>query len=171
MSKPTPKKTTTKPKRPKGAPTKYNPELGDKICELMIDGRGLHSIGEEIGVNAGTIMRWCIKHNEFRDNYARACEERMQTLSERIYKLLDDGHAVACDPECGNTRLQAVKLEIDTIKWLLVKLMPKKYGDRSSVEMTGAEGAPLVPEPVPQGQLAELAGMIASARDKISHDA
>lgn len=165
------RKNQEKPKKKMGAPSKYTPELAEKICELMAEGRGLQSIGAKVGVNAGTIMRWCNSNNEFRESYARACEERIQTLSERIYQLLEEGHAVACDPECGNTRLQAVKLEIDTIKWLLVKLLPKKYGDRSAVEMTGAEGKPLVPEPVPQGQLAELAGMIASARAKITPDA
>lgn len=42
-------------------------------------------------------------------------------------------------PEIGGTMLQAVKLEIDTLKWMLAKLMPKKYGDRAALALEGGE--------------------------------
>ena len=88
-------------------------------------------------------------------------------MEDKFIDLCQKAHEVALDPECGRERVQAIRVEIDTLKWLLAKMLPKKYGDRAAIEMTGAEGKPLVPEPVPQGPLAELAVMLAEARAKI----
>ena len=53
--------------------------------------------------------------------------------------LVEKGHEVAPRAEIGGTMLQAVKLEIDTLKWMLAKLMPKKYGDRAALALEGGE--------------------------------
>ena len=164
------KKAPAKPGR-KGPPSLYTDELADQICGLISEGKTNTEAAREAGIGHSTLHRWIKDNQEMRDKYARACEIRLAMLADKLQELTQQGHVVACDPDSGNTRLQAIKLEIDTIKWTLSKLMPKVYGDRSAVEMTGAEGKPLVPEPVPQGQLAELAGMIASARAKITPDA
>ena len=36
--------------------------------------------------------------------------------------------------------VQAVKLAIDTRKWVLSKRLPKKYGDRMGLELSGKDG-------------------------------
>lgn len=36
------------------------------------------------------------------------------------------------------------RLAVDTRKWLLSRWSPKRYGDRSALEVTGKDGAPLV---------------------------
>ena len=36
------------------------------------------------------------------------------------------------------------RLSVDSMKWLLSKLAPKKYGDKLQTEITGAEGGPLI---------------------------
>ena len=38
------------------------------------------------------------------------------------------------------------RVRIDARKWAAGKLAPKKYGDKSTTEVTGADGAPLMPE-------------------------
>jgi hypothetical protein len=38
------------------------------------------------------------------------------------------------------------KLEIDSIKWVACKLLPRKYDERVSAELTGANGGPIKTE-------------------------
>jgi hypothetical protein len=38
------------------------------------------------------------------------------------------------------------RLEIDSIKWVACKLLPRKYGERVSAELTGARGGPIKTE-------------------------
>ncbi len=45
--------------------------------------------------------------------------------------------------ESGNAAVQAARLRVDTRKWLLSKLLPKKYGDRIENRLSGPEGEPL----------------------------
>ena len=39
--------------------------------------------------------------------------------------------------------VERARLQVDTRKWLLSKLRPEKYGDRSTVEMSAPGGGPL----------------------------
>lgn len=64
---------------------------------------------------------------------ARACEEWLNALEEKLLDLCERGHEVSVCEGSGGVMLQAVKLEVDTLKWMLAKLMPKKYGERASV--------------------------------------
>jgi hypothetical protein len=38
------------------------------------------------------------------------------------------------------------RLQIDTRKWVACKLLPRRYGERVSAEMTGANGGPIKTE-------------------------
>jgi hypothetical protein len=40
---------------------------------------------------------------------------------------------------------QQVRLQVDTRKWAASKILPKQYGDKVQQEVTGADGAPLLP--------------------------
>jgi hypothetical protein len=42
------------------------------------------------------------------------------------------------------------RLRVDTRKWLLSKMLPKVFGDRLSAEVSGKDGAPLMPEASPR---------------------
>jgi hypothetical protein len=41
--------------------------------------------------------------------------------------------------------IQRSRLRVDTRKWLMSKMLPKKYGDRIQQELTGPNGAALIP--------------------------
>jgi hypothetical protein len=42
--------------------------------------------------------------------------------------------------------IQRSRLRVDARKWLLAKMLPKVFGDRIAAELTGKDGAPLVPD-------------------------
>lgn len=62
-------KTETKqeyiPKR--GRPSKYNVEYGDKVVELMTDGKSIVAVCKELQISRDTFYRWCREHDAFKD--------------------------------------------------------------------------------------------------------
>lgn len=87
--------------------------------------------------------------------YARARELQGELLAEQILPISDDGSAdmVTRYREDGS-EYQAVdqehinrsRLRVDARKWLASKLAPKKYGDRTAMELSGPGGAPIPTE-------------------------
>lgn len=57
-----------------GRPSKYTPELGDKVLKHMSEGFSLTASAGMIGVGKVTVYRWAEEHEEFRDalNLGRA---------------------------------------------------------------------------------------------------
>lgn len=80
-----------------------------------------------------TVFLWISKHKEFSENYARAQADRVVAWSEEIIDIADNSKADA----------NRAKLRVDTRKWLMSKMDPKKYGDRQEHRHTGANGGPI----------------------------
>lgn len=132
-------KTGKTEKREPGRPSRYSAALAERICEHIRCGDTLRKAAKKEGVEQRTVMRWAHENAEFCQQYARACEERLAVFEDKLLDLCEKGHEVAPRAEIGGTMLQAVKLEIDTLKWMLSKLMPKKYGDRAALALEGGE--------------------------------
>ncbi|UOR07185.1 hypothetical protein MUN82_08820 [Hymenobacter aerilatus] len=105
--------------------------------------------------HVATVMRWLAQeeHESFREQYARACELRADAIADEILAIADDASRDVVEVEVGEdstvererfTATARDKLKIDSRKWLLGKLAPKKYGDKVDVT-TGGEKLPGVP--------------------------
>lgn len=101
-----------------------------------------------------TVMRWLASHQEFRDQYAGAREAQADYYAEEIIEISDDGSNDWMDRKLSDGSTEEVenkdvlarsRLRVDTRKWLMARMAPKKYGDKITQEVTGADGAPLVP--------------------------
>lgn len=153
------------PKKAKGrtaAGGRYTKALAARICEAIAAGESMRKAAAENGVPNPTVMRWVRSRPAFAEQYARACETRLGVQEEKLFDLMAQGHLAAMDPECGNARLQAVKLEIDTLKWMLSKLLPKKYGEASRLELDGKVDGPALPARTDE-ELGRFAAMLAAA--------
>lgn len=138
MKKPTTSKQTAEKKEP-GRPTRYSAALAERICTHIRTAKSLRAAAEEEGVPHSTVLTWALHNKDFSDQYARACEDRLVALEDKLLDLVERGHKVAGRDFVGGNLLGAVKLEIDTIKWLLAKLMPKRYGDRAALALEGGD--------------------------------
>jgi hypothetical protein len=136
-----------------GRPTDYNQDIADRICERMICGQNdkpesLRSIcRDEIMPSTGTVMRWVAKHPEFQEQYRAAREAQVEVHHEEILEISDNctddvqmilGNAE--EGELGRINHSAVaraKLQVDTRKWIMSKMAPKKYGEKVQVENSG----------------------------------
>jgi len=70
-------------------------------------------------------MLWLTKHNDFSEQYAKATDERAVGMFEDMFDIADD---VVADP----AEVSKAKLRVDTRKWALSRMNPKKYGDRAT---------------------------------------
>lgn len=112
-----------------GRPSDYLPEVAADICSLLADGESLRKVCERPGMpDKATVFRWLAKHDEFRDQYAKATETRADAIFEEMFDIADS--VVEEAAAVGKARLR-----IDTRKWALARMNPKKYGDKVSQEI------------------------------------
>jgi hypothetical protein len=72
-------------------------------------------------------------------------------MAEEILEIADDGTNDTYKDDNGNERtdqevIGRSRLRVDARKWLLAKMLPKKYGDKIQQEVSGPDGEPLVVE-------------------------
>jgi hypothetical protein len=130
---------------PAGRPTDYTPELGSDICGLIIEGYTLRQVAAKDGMpTKAAICRWLAKHEEFRDLYARAREFQAEHMADETLEIADDATNdwMVREGKSGDDTVFAIngehvqrsRLRVDTRKWLMSKLAPKKYGDKITQE-------------------------------------
>lgn len=133
----------TKKKDPKdfkknGRPTKYTPELGEEICEVVASSElGLLHLcnARPHWPDRATIFTWRRKYPEFRDKYTLAKEDQTEVCVEYMQEVMNEPHKWV-DEETGYIRIDVamLRLKMDTIKWQASKLKPKKFGDTKTEE-------------------------------------
>ncbi|MER1940494.1 hypothetical protein ABS755_07270 [Castellaniella sp. FW104-16D08] len=157
-----------------GRRSAYTTELAAKICERLAAGESLRSICRDDDMPADSTVRlWVADDVEgFSAQYARARDTGLDTMADSMLDIADDGSndwVESNDPDNPGYRLngenvQRSKLRVDARKWYLSKLAPKKYGDKTSMELTGADGGPL--QITDTERAARLAAILALARQR-----
>jgi len=130
-----------------GRPTIYTPELADKICAALANGKSMRTICLDAGMPAReTLFAWIRTNNEgFSDQYAKAKAECSDALVEEILDIADDGAndwMETHDPKNPGWRFngehfQRSRLRVDTRKWIASKMKPRKYGEKMDVTSDG----------------------------------
>jgi hypothetical protein len=147
-----------------GRPSDYTQELADKICAQLAEGISLRTVcSDEDMPSKTTIFSWLRTNKEFLDQYARAKEEATDALAEEIIDIADDGTNdwMTITTRGGfekqvvdNEVVQRSKLRVDTRKWIMSKMKPKKYGEKLDVT---SDGKPL-PTPIYGGASTKISG-------------
>lgn len=142
------------------------------ICAELEKGHSLHDACAMFpdGPAPETVIGWVRADNQERKGaaalYTRAREIGYLLLGDRLAQMASETHAYTLvplldaegghisDPQ-GNPRYQRVlvplssdviahkRLQIDTLKWKLSKMLPKVYGDKITQEHTGKDGGPI----------------------------
>ncbi len=119
-----------------GRPTSFSQDIADAICERLASPESLRSICDDDDMpSKTTVLRWLRQNEEFRAQYARAREDQADAFADEILDISDDGRRDYTQDEEGNLavdhdHIQRSKLRVETRKWLMGKMAPKKYGDR-----------------------------------------
>lgn len=131
-----------KEKQKTGRPSDYMREVAADICAKLAEGESLRKVCERPGMPSKTsVFRWLAEHQEFRDQYAKAAETRADAIFESMFDIADSA------PEEAAAVAKA-RLRIDTRKWALARMNPKKYGDKVSqdIDIKSSDGS-MSPQP------------------------
>jgi len=139
-------------------------ENAERIVELIEQGQALRDIARVLAVDVSAISHWIRDDGEknggrmLAQRYARAIEFRAEMMAEELLSIADDRSFIGQDD--ANAIVTQQRLAVDTRKWLLSKMLPRKYGDR--IEVGGDPSAPIVTrielvavEPVPRARVIE----------------
>jgi len=111
-----------------GRPSDYNEALAADICAKLVDGHSLRAVcRSESMPSISSVMLWLTKHPSFSEQYAKATEERAAGMFEDMLDIADD---VETEP----ASIAKARLRVDTRKWALSRMNPKKYGDKVQVD-------------------------------------
>lgn len=89
-----------------------------------------------------TFFEWIDADEDKRKRYARACEARADVIFDEMLDIADKQAAdVLGEDEYGNPIINhniiaRNRLQVDTRKWALAKMNPKKYGERQEIDHT-----------------------------------
>lgn len=147
-------KAAPRAKKPIGRPTDYSPELAQVICLRLAEGESLRSVCADEAMPAkSTVLRWIARHDEFRDQYARAKQEGAEAIAEEMFDIADDGSndwmekldkdGEAIGWQINGEHVQRSRLRIETRKWYLSKILPRKYGDKVDLNHGVQEDNPI----------------------------
>ena len=129
-----------------GRPTDYSQEKASLICSRMAEGESLRSICRDDSMPAlSTVFLWVTKHSEFSEQYKLAMASRADAMFEDMIDIADDGrndYIVSGEGEerFNTEHVQRSRLRLDTRKWMLSKMLPKKYGDKIIDDPVGNDG-------------------------------
>ena len=117
-----------------GRPSTYTEEMANRICDKLTEGISLRKLCmQDDFPTASTVYVWLDRNPEFAERYARAREAATEDMLEEIFEIADD-------PKLD---VQDKRVRIDTRKWAMGKLKPKKYGDKQTVDVGNKEGETL----------------------------
>jgi len=116
----------------------YSSELAAEILARLEAGESLRSICKDVHMpDESNVRRWARENVEgFAEPYARARDLGLDAMTDRLLEIADDARQTD-----DQTAVQRSRLMVDTRKWILSKLAPKRYGDRLVQEISGPDGA------------------------------
>ena len=127
-----------------GRPSGYTMEIGDVLCERLANGESLRRILSDDGMpSMSMVFRWLAADELFREQYTHARAAQADHDFDGLCDMADEPPEKKADGSVDIGWVQHQRLRIETRKWAISKLAPKKYGEKVSTELTGANGGPI----------------------------
>jgi len=119
--------------------------LCHSIIERIRSGESLAGICRAEGLNFGSTWQRLAKPDLF-PAYEEAFLARAHMWFEQLMDVSDDKSGDLVEDKDGNQKgnmaaVARARLQADSRKWALTKLLPRQYGD--TVALTGADGGPM----------------------------
>lgn len=123
----------------------------NEICLKITNGATLRKSLDESSIAYDTFFRWIDEDESKSKQYARATELRAEAMAEELLSIADNPMEgvttkILSDGGVEETKadmIQHRKLMIDSRKWLMSKMFPKKYSERIQSDITVKQEQPL----------------------------
>ncbi len=116
---------------------KFDPEITDLICDRIAEGQSLRRICQDANMPArSTVFGWLEEHEDFARSYTLARQIQIEDLMDEILEIADDSRNDWIEKEGPDGKkyrafnpesVRRSKLQTAARKWLISKLMPKRY--------------------------------------------
>jgi hypothetical protein len=134
-----------------GRPSSYTHAIGQEICLRLAEGEGLQHIcdSRDDMPSIGTALRWYFNDEGpgFREMYTRARQIQVELFADQAIAIADTpqlGVVIKTTEKGTEVRegdmIEHRQLRIETRKWFLARLLPKKYGIQVETGQIAAEG-------------------------------
>jgi hypothetical protein len=116
------------------------------VCDLMEQSTlGIQHLCKQVGISKRSFFEFKKKSEDYENRYARSKNIQLDNIADEIIDIADDGSndfmtVVKGDQEYEVQNKEWVnrsRLRVDSRKWLLSKLNPKKYGDKLDLTSGG----------------------------------
>lgn len=146
-------------------PKRSRESVMSDICELLAEGKSLEKACKLIddAPTVAGVLGWVEKYPELGKEYADARAIGYRLLADKIMQVSAETHSmvtVHAQDSDGNPMfnvdgtpmlkevlvplsadvMASKRLQVDTMKWMLAKMLPKVYGDKLTTEHTGVDG-------------------------------
>jgi transposase-like protein len=101
--------------------TRYTRDFADEVCRRLAEGNSLREVCRDHGIAESSVRQW-VRDNrdDFAMRYQTARVLQVEAWSDLIIEI---GNRDDLDP-------QEKRVRIDSLKWLMSRIVPKKWGDR-----------------------------------------
>ena len=131
----------------------YSEEVVEKVCNHVANGGSLRALMREDKTIPSyyVLFGWMQEHPEFEDKWRTARAFNADALFDEILEISNTpvDTIMTVQRAKGNvetTKKDAVehrRLQIESRKWMIEKLAPRKYGNKITTEISGPDGSPL----------------------------
>lgn len=129
----------------------YTQTLDKEICNRLAEGEPLRQICRDQHMpSCRTVYTWREANPDFASRIARARQIGYDAIAEEALEIADTPLlGEETEEEGGKVKVRRSdmlghrKLQVDTRLKLLAKWSPNKYGERTGIELTGANGGPV----------------------------
>lgn len=156
----------------RGPKSTYTEAIGAEICDRLAEGEPLRAICRSEGMPAWrTVYDWIRNDDAFATRIAQARDVGFDAIAEEALAIADtpqQGERTEESTE-GFKRVREDmlghrKLQVETRLKLLAKWCRKRYGEATSMELTGADGGPV--QIGDTERAAKIAAILAAAQQR-----
>jgi hypothetical protein len=118
----------------------------DEIIKKVLDGMSNDGLScfkscKKAGIPNSTFLLWVSEDKELADKYMRARDDLIERIANDAIEIADEPVGTTDSGATDSGAVQKQRLQVDTRKWLLSKLAPRKYGEK--IQLAGDKENPI----------------------------
>lgn len=120
----------------------FSEEVFAEMLERIACGDSVRAICDEHGFpSRKTFYGWVLRNEDLRERYETALVARHYALADETLEIADEPVGSLESGATDSGAVQKQRLQVDTRKWILSKLVPKKYGEKVTQDHTSSDGS------------------------------
>ena len=121
-------------------------QMAQQVFDRMRSGLSTLKACKDVGLNQSTFNDWMNADKALSAEYARAREELQDLIADEVLDIADSPPGLTEHGSVDSGSVADKRLRVDSRKWYLSKVAPKKYGDK--VTLAGDADNPLTVEKI-----------------------